>query len=78
MVFEKRIQQAFLMFDADRSGKLDRAEVRNAMRILGCIAVETRTPKSIARAPRKEQRSSRCRDRQGGQHGPRRGADGAL
>jgi hypothetical protein len=35
MIFEKRIRQAFDMFDADRSGKLDRAEVRNAMRVLG-------------------------------------------
>ena len=35
MMFEKRIHQAFSMFDSDRSGKLDRGEVRNAMRILG-------------------------------------------
>ena len=35
MVYEKRIRQAFHMFDADHSGKLDRAEVRHAMRLLG-------------------------------------------
>ena len=34
-VFDKRIEQVFVYFDLDRSGKLDRSEVRNAMRVLG-------------------------------------------
>ena len=47
MVFQKRIEEAFKMFDADRSGKLDRAEVRNAMRILG-YKVDDSTDMGIA------------------------------
>ena len=35
MVYEQRIDKAFHMFDADRSGKLDRFEVRKALRLLG-------------------------------------------
>lgn len=34
-VFDKRIGDAFEMFDLDRSGKLERSEVRKAMRVLG-------------------------------------------
>ena len=34
-MFDKRVVDAFHMFDSDRSGKLDRSEVRRAMRTLG-------------------------------------------
>ena len=35
MIFRKRIEQAFDLFDSDRSGKLERREVKRAMDVLG-------------------------------------------
>ena len=39
--FEKRIERAFRGFDADGSGKLERGEVREAMRCIGYRSMQT-------------------------------------
>ena len=40
--------QAFHMFDSDRSGKLERSEVRKAMRVLGYPLDETEHGRELA------------------------------